>query len=137
MSIGTIVFLTFIITIAVILVGEAALTWVLRKVVWRGIQSAVVDKSDAEALLGRWHQGWRLWCLRLSSFLIIAALLWAVIPRPQSAAKWSAAKGVNRVIDKGVGAVKSRIPGDGPKSQRIKAGLDRGAEKAKSLATPK
>jgi len=137
MSIGSVIFLTFIMTIAVVFLGEAAMTWVLRKVVWRGIQSTVVDPADAEALLGRWHRGWRLWCLRLSSFVIIAAVLWVVIPRPQTAGKWTAAKGVHRVIDKGVNAVKNRMPDGSPNSQRIKNGLDRGAEKAKSLASPK
>ena len=137
MSIGSVVFLTFTISIAVVLLSDAAMTWFLRRVVWRGIQSTVVDKSDAEALLGRWHKGWRLWLLRLSSFLVIAAMLWAVIPRPQSAGKWTAAQGVDQLVDKSLNAVKNRIPGNGPKSQRVRHGLDRGAEKAKALATPK
>ena len=55
MSIGTVIFLIFMITIAVILLGEAALTWILRHVVWRGIQSTYIDRPDAESLLGRWH----------------------------------------------------------------------------------
>lgn len=130
-------FLTYIMTIAVVLLGEAAMTWVLRKVVWRGIQSTVVVPVDAEALLGRWHRGWRLWCPRFSSFVIIAAIPWVVIPRPQTAGRLTAAKGVHRVIDKGVNAVKNRMPEGNPNSQRIKNGLDRGGEKAKLLASPK
>lgn len=115
--------------------GQGGDDLVLHSHFWRGIQNIIVDQSNAEVQLVRWHKagGFDVFDCPYS---LIAALIWAVMPRSRSAGKWTGTRELDRAIDKGVSVVKSRISGNSPELQKIREGLDRGAEKAKSVTAP-
>lgn len=137
MSIEGWIVLTFLTVFTLVLAGEFAIGWIMSRIVGRAAQSFVVPDRDAEALLGRSHKGWRLWTLRLSAMVIIVTLLWAVIPRPRTAAKWIGNEVVDRAIDKTVNAAERRGPGAAAHSEKIRQGMRKGAVRAYDKVKPK
>ena len=136
MDIGWWVILIFPLAMAALLFGDVPFDWVMRRIVWPGARSFTVPKNDAEALLGRSHNGWRLWGLRLSACGVVLILGWALLQKFQRRNERTPSEMVDKAIDAGASMAESKIPANDPNSEKIKTVLRKSAEHARDFRKP-